>query len=57
MTLRGGSEKILLSESVGPMFSFKSFVVSGLIYLGLQSTLSLFLCTVLGSVLIPFFSM
>ena len=32
--LGGGSEKILLwfmSESVGPMFSFKSFIVSGLI--------------------------
>ena len=34
MTLRGGSEKTLLSftsESVWPMFSCKSFIVSGLI--------------------------
>ena len=33
-TLRGGSEKVLLllmSESVWPMFSSKSFIVSGLI--------------------------
>ena len=33
-TLRGGSEKMLLSfmsESVWPMFSSKSFIVSGLI--------------------------
>ena len=34
MTLRGGSEKMLLSlilESVWPVFSSKSFIVSGLI--------------------------
>ena len=34
ITLRGGSEKMLLlfmSESVWPMFSSKSFIVSGLI--------------------------
>ena len=34
ITLRGGSEKMLLSfmwESVWPMFSSKSFLVSGLI--------------------------
>ena len=34
-TLRGGSEKMLLlfmSESVWPMFSSKSFIVSGLIF-------------------------
>ena len=33
ITLRGGSEKMLsfMSESVWPMFSFKSFVVSGLL--------------------------
>ena len=34
ITLRGGSEKILLSfmsESVWPVFSSKSFIVSGLI--------------------------
>ena len=35
ITLRGGSEKMLLlfmSESVWPMFSSKSFIVSGLIF-------------------------
>ena len=34
-TLRGGSEKMLLSfmsESVWPMFSSKSFIVSGLLF-------------------------
>ena len=33
MTLRGGSEMFLsfMSESVWPMFSFRSFIVSGLI--------------------------
>ena len=34
-TLRGGSDKMLLSfmsESVWPMFSSKSFIVSGLIF-------------------------
>ena len=35
ITLRGGSEEMLLSflsESVWPMFSSKSFIVSGLIF-------------------------
>ena len=51
--LRGGSEKMLLSftsESVWLMFSSKSFIVSGHIYIGLQSIWSLFLC-----ILISFF--
>ena len=59
ITLRDGSKKILLwfmSKSVHPMFSSKSFIVSGL-NLGLESILSLFLCIVLGSVLISFFYM
>ena len=43
-----------MSSSVLPMFSSKSFIVSG-IYLGLQSILNLSLCMVLGSVLISFF--
>ena len=58
-TLRGGSEKMLLSflsESVWPMFSSKSFIVSGLISRSLIH-LSLFLCMMLGSVLISFFYM
>jgi len=52
-----GSKKILLwfmSMSVLLMFSSKSFIVSGLTFIYL-SILSLFLCTVLGSVLISFF--
>ena len=44
-----------MSLSVLPVFSFKSFIVSGLI--GLQSILSLSLCMVLGNVLISFFCM
>ena len=41
-------------KGVWPMLSSKSFIVSGLI-LGPESTLSLFLCVVLGGVLISFF--
>uniref|UniRef100_A0A8W4FJN3 Uncharacterized protein n=1 Tax=Sus scrofa TaxID=9823 RepID=A0A8W4FJN3_PIG len=57
--LRGGSEKMLLlfmSESVWPMFSSKSLIVSGLISRSLIH-LEFILCMVLGSVLISFFSM
>ena len=43
-----------MSEGVLPMFSSKSFTVSGL-HLGLQSILSLSLCMVLESVLSSFF--
>ena len=56
--MRGGSEKMVLwfmSESVWPLISSKSFIVSGLIFRFL--ILSLFLCMVLGSVLISFFYM
>ena len=56
MTLGGGSKLILLqlmSKSGMPMFSSKSFIVSALC-LGLRSILSLFLCMVLGNVLISF---
>ena len=59
ISLGGESKKILLwfmSNSVLPMFSSKGFIVSSL-DLGLESILSLFLCMVLGSVLISFFYM
>ena len=59
VTLRGGSEKILLSfmsESVWHMFSSKSFIVSGLIPRSLIHFEFIF-CMVLGSVLISFFYM
>ena len=59
ITLGGGSEKILLwfmSKSVFHMFSSKSFTVSSLTFRNLI-ILSLFLCMVLGSVLISFFYM
>ena len=57
ITLGGGSEKMLLSfmsGSVWPMFSSKSFIVSGLISRSLIH-LSLFLCMVLETVLVSFF--
>ena len=56
--LGDGFKKILLwfmSKCVLPMFSCRSFIVSGL--LGLYSILSLFLCMVLENVLILFFYM
>ena len=56
MTLGGGSKMILLkfmSKSGIPKFSSKSFIVSALCF-GLRSILSLFLCMVLGNVLISF---
>ena len=59
ITLGGGSEKILLwfmMESVWAMFSFKSFIAAGLIFRSLIR-FELFLCMVLGSVLISFFYM
>ena len=43
-----------MSESVLPMFSSKSFMVSGLTFRSLI-ILSLFLCMVLESVLVSFF--
>ena len=55
----GDGFKILLqvmSRSVLPMFSSRSFIVSFL-HLGLQLVLSLFLCMVLESVLSSFFYM
>ena len=61
ISLRGGSEKMLLSfmsESVWPVFSSKSFIVSGLISRSLLHFEVFFcVCMVLGSVLISFFSM
>ena len=59
VTLGGGSKKILLrfmSESVLPMFSSKSFIVSSIAFRSLIH-LSLFLYMVLGSVLISLFYM
>ena len=59
ITLGGGSKKNLLwfiSKSVLPMFFSKRFIVSGLTFRSLIH-LSLFLCMVLGSVLISFFYM
>ena len=59
ISLGGGSKRILLwfmSWSVLPMFSSKSLMVSGLTFRSLMP-LSLFLCMVLGSVLISFFYM
>ena len=64
ITQGGGSKKILLwfmSKSVLPMFSSKSFIVSGLTFRSLNEfefilSLSLFLCMVLGSILISFFT-
>ena len=56
--LGGGSEKILLwfrSESVQPMFSSKSFIVSALIVRSLIHSEFIFVCVVLGSILISFF--
>ena len=56
ITLRGGSEKMLLSfmlESVWPMFSSKSFIVPSLTFRSLIHFE--FLCMVLGSVLIHSF--
>ena len=56
ITLGGGSEKILLSfmsESVLPIFSSKSFIVPGFMFRSL-TVLNLFLCIVLGSVLVSF---
>ena len=58
LALGDGSKKLLLwfrSESVPPLFSSRSFILSGLIYLGLSSVLSLFLCGVLANVLTSFF--
>ena len=49
ITLRGGSEKMLLlftSESVWPMFSSKSFMVSGLISRSLIHFEFIFVCGV-----------
>ena len=58
ITLEGGSKKILLrfmSKSVLLMFSSKSFIVSGLTFRS-KSILSLFLCMMVGNVLIsPFY--
>jgi len=58
ITLGGGSKKILLrymSKSVLLMFSSKSFIVSGLTFRS-KSILSLFLCLMVGNVLIsPFY--
>ena len=59
ITLRGGSKKILLlfmSESVLPVFSSKSFIVSSLTFRSLIH-FDLFLCMVLENVLISFFYM
>ena len=59
ITLGGGSKKILLrfmSKSVFPMFSSKSFIVSGLTFSSLIH-FEFILCLVLGSVLISFFYM
>ena len=56
--LGGGSRKILLwfmSESVLPMFSSKSFIVSGLTFRSLIHFEFIFLCMVLESVLVSFF--
>ena len=58
-TLGGGSWRILrwyMSLSVLPMFSSKSFMVSGLIFRSLIH-FEFILCMVLGSVLISFFYM
>ena len=49
ITLRGGSEKMLLSfmsESVWPMFSSKSFIVSGFISRSLIYFEFIFVCGV-----------
>ena len=57
ITLGGGSQRILLlftSESVLPMFSSRSFIVSGLTFRSLIH-LSLFLCMVSESVLVSIF--
>ena len=58
ITLGGGSKKILLkymSKTVLLMFSSKSFIVSGLTFRS-KSILSLFLCMMVGNVLIsPFY--
>ena len=57
ITLGGGSKKILLwfmSKSVLPVFSSKSFIVSGLIFRSLIH-FEFILCMVLRSVLISFF--
>ena len=43
-----------MSESVLPMFSSRSFIISRL-HVDLQSILSLFLCMVLESVIVSFF--
>ena len=59
ITLAGGSLRILLwfmSESVLPMFSSESFIVSSLTFRYLIH-LSLLLCMVLESVLVSFFYM
>ena len=59
IALGSGLKKILLqfmSKSVLPMFSSKSFIVSGLTFRSLIH-FGLFLCMVLGSVLISFFYM
>ena len=56
ITLGGGSKKSLLrymSKSILPMFSSKSFIVSSGTFRSLIH-LSLFLCMVVGSVLISF---
>ena len=56
ITLGGGSKKSLLrfmSKSILPLFSSKSFIVSSGTFRSLI-LLSLFLCMVLGSVLISF---
>ena len=46
-----------MSESVWPMFSSKSFIVSGLISRSLIHFEFIFVCMVLGSILISFFYM
>ena len=59
ITLGGGSERILLcfmSSSVLPMFSSKSFIVSGLTF-GSLIRFELIFVYGLGSVLISFFYM
>ena len=56
ITLGGGEDLavIFMSEIVLPMFSSRSFIVSGLMFRSLTH-LSLFLCVVLESDLVSFF--
>ena len=56
--LGGESKRILLrfmSQTVLPMFSFKSFIVCGLTFKCLIHSEFIFLCIVVGSVLVQFF--